>query len=185
MYAFDDEKRSSKIARFFECFFFFFFFTYEISLRLFIHINVSLTFLFLKRNKKMDRLCGYTNKIRLYNCVFLCFCGNSSKRRIIFLFNTTSSPKPFLKEFLNFCQSSFLPSIFHSIFYRFTDWNGKSIQAWKGGDFLFSFQQDFGESIVYIGKDSINLKKNHTHRRRFVIVISVPSGTNRLFVNPL
>lgn len=125
------------------------------------------------------------NKIRLYNCVFLCFCDKSSKRRIIFLFNTTSSPKPFLKELLNFCQSSFLPSIFHSIFYRFTDWNGKSIQAWKGGDFLFSFQQDFGESIVYIGKDSINLKKNHTHRRRFVIVISVPSGTNRLFVNPL
>lgn len=122
---------------------FFFFFTYEISLRLFIHINVSLTFLFLKRNKKMDRLCGYINKIRLYNCVFLCFCGNSSKRRIIFLFNTTSSPKPFLKEFLNFCQSSFLPSIFHSIFYRFTDWNGKSIQAWKGGDFLFFFSAGF------------------------------------------
>lgn len=139
MYAFDDEKRSSKIARFFECFFFFFFFTYEISLRLFIHINVSLTFLFLKRNKKMDRLCGYINKIRLYNCVFLCFCGNSSKRRIIFLFNTTSSPKPFLKEFLNFCQSSFLPSIFHSIFYRFTDWNGDEIHSSEREEIFFSF----------------------------------------------
>lgn len=51
-YAFDDEKRSSKIARFWM----FFFYTYEISLRYY----VSLTFLFSKRNKKeiMDRLYG-------------------------------------------------------------------------------------------------------------------------------
>lgn len=54
-YAFDDEKRSSKIARFWMFFFFFFYLRNKFAI-----LHVSLTFLFSKRNKKeiMDRLYG-------------------------------------------------------------------------------------------------------------------------------
>lgn len=65
------------------------------------------------------------------------------------------------KNFRSFVNFLFLLSIFHSIFYRFTDWNGDEIHSSEREEifFFFSFQQDFGESIVYIGKDSINFKK--------------------------
>lgn len=115
------------------------------------------------------------NKIGLYNCVLLCFIVTGTKRRIIFLFDTTSSPKRATIskrtfELLSIFSSLFFPpSIFHSILYRCTDWNGtKSNQARKGGDFLF-FNR-ISVNRLHIGKDPINLKKNHTHRRRSIVI---------------
>lgn len=91
----------------------------------------------------------------------------SSKRRIIFLFDTTSSPKRATIskrtfELLSIFSSLFFPpSIFHSILYRCTDWNGtKSNQARKGGDFLF-FNRISVISIAYRQGSNQLEKKSH------------------------
>lgn len=130
-----------------------------------------------------------TNKIGLYNCVFLCFilwqpAQFKRKNDLPLRYNNSSPKRATISKrifwFLNFYQFS-LPS-FHRFFilflYRCTDRNGtKSIQAWKGGDFFFSAGFRWID-CTYRQEYSINFKK-------ITRIDVVPSGTNRLLVNPL
>lgn len=129
-----------------------------------------------------------TNKTGLYNCVFLCFIlwqpAQFKRKNDLPLRYNNSSPKRAtiskrIFDFWTFINFLFLPSIDFSFYFCIDALieTGRNLFKHEREEISF-FQQDFGESIVHIGKNSINFKK-------ITRIDVVPSGTNRLLVNPL
>lgn len=118
-----------------------------------------------------------TNKIGLYNCVFLCFilwqpAQFKRKNDLPLRYNNITETCDLQKNFLIFellsIFSSFLPSIFHSIFVSMRGSKRDEIHSnMKGRRFLFFSR--ISVNRLYISARIFNqLQKNHTHRRRSI-----------------